>query len=221
MPDTNVSLDHLVRQPTVPSAGKPPLLLLLHGVGSNEQDLFSLAPYLDGRFLIASVRAPLTISYGAYGWYEIQFSPTGLVHDPAGAEAGREAALKVIDELVAAYEADPDRVYLMGFSQGAIMSLGIVLSHPEKVAGAVLMSGRLLPQFTDAAVPSERLTGKPILVVHGTTDNVLPIQSGRAINEYLAATPADLTYKEYPMGHTVSEQSLSDIAAWLRKRFLD
>ena len=72
-------LVHLVRQPII-EAGTPPLLLLLHGVGSNEHDLFELAPFLDKRFLIISVRAPNTLGAGSYAWFEVNFTPARTSH---------------------------------------------------------------------------------------------------------------------------------------------
>ena len=77
-----LSLVHLVCEPIV-KADTPPLLLLLHGVGSNEDDLFGLAPYLDERFLIISVRAPNTLGPGSYAWFDVDFTPQGPVIDPA------------------------------------------------------------------------------------------------------------------------------------------
>jgi len=221
MSDPNVSLVHVVHKPTIVASDKPPLLVLLHGVGSNENDLIGLAPFLDGRFLIVSLRAPLTIQRGAYGWYELNWTATGITHDEESAKIGRQAAEKAIDELISTYDADPKRVYLMGFSQGAIISLGLILSKPEKFAGAVIMSGRLLPTFVVDAAQLTRLAGFPILVVHGTLDNVLPIQSGREIKEFLSSTPADLTYREYEMGHTVSQESLREINTWLSVKSFD
>lgn len=213
----SVSLIHVIRRPVVMSAVKPPLLVLLHGVGSNEDDLMGLAPYLDGRFLIASLRAPLTLGPGAFGWFAIEWTAAGITYDESDAAKGQATAEQAIRELVSAYDVDPERVYLMGFSQGAIMSLGIATSRPEMIAGAVIMSGRLRPGVEAAAAESDRLAGLPIIVVHGTLDTVLPIESGRKIAAYLRRTPVDLTYREYPMAHTVSQESLSDIAEWLTK----
>ncbi len=215
MSDSSVSLVHIVQRPRVEPAGQAPLLVLLHGVGSNEEDLIALAPYLDPRFLVVSLRAPLTLGPGAYGWYQVEWAASGIRHDEAGAIAGQAAAEQAIDELVKPYDVDPSRVYLMGFSQGAILSLRIALTHPEKIAGAVIMSGRLLPVAADNGEAPAALTDLPIFVVHGTLDTILPISSGRQINEYLKKTPVSLTYKEYAMGHTVSQESLDDIAHWL------
>src|SRR6266567_8639210 len=114
-------LVHLVRQPTI-EAGTPPLLLLLHGIGSNEHDLYGLVPFLDKRFLIISVRAPNTLGPGSYAWFEVDFTPQWPAINPAQAEASRLALITFLDEAVNAYNADPKQIYLMGFSQGAIMS---------------------------------------------------------------------------------------------------
>ena len=213
-----LSLMHIVRQPAVPSEGRPPLLLLLHGVGSNEQDLMGMAPSLDGRFLLVSARAPITLERGAYAWFNIQFLPTGIVIQPEEAEASRLLILKFVDEAVEAYGADPSRVYLMGFSQGCIMSLAASLTEPKKFAGVVGMSGRLMPEIEPKIAPAAELQGLPMMIVHGTSDQVLSIAYGREIRDRLQALPVDLTYREYPMPHTVSAESLRDIAVWLKTR---
>jgi phospholipase/carboxylesterase len=220
MQTSDLNLTHLVRQPARETA-RPPLLILLHGVGSNERDLFELAPLLDERLLILSARGPLERGQGGYAWFEVTFTPGGPTINPAQAETSRQALIGFIDEAVAAYSADPARVYLMGFSQGAIMSASVALTAPELVAGAVLMSGRILPEIRPALAEPARLAGLPILLVHGTADAVLPIQHGRASRALLESLPVDLDYREYPQGHEVSQRSLADIAAWLRQRLDD
>jgi phospholipase/carboxylesterase len=212
-----LALTHLVRRPLA-GRGAPPLLLLLHGVGSNEHDLFSMAPYLDRRFLIVSTRAPYVLGPGSYAWFELGFTPNGIVIDPRQAEASRKLIVQFIAEAVATYDADPRRVYLMGFSQGAMMSGWVALTRPDLVAGVVMMSGRIEAEMLPTLAPAERLTGLPILVVHGTLDTVLPIQHGRASRDILAGLPVDLTYREYPMGHEVNAESLAEIVNWLSAR---
>jgi phospholipase/carboxylesterase len=105
----------------------------------------------------------------------------------------------------------------MGFSQGAMMSLALTLTRPEKVAGVAAMSGRLPKQLLELEPDREALAGKPILVTHGLYDPVLPVEQGRAARDYLATLPVELTYREYPMGHEVSMESLRDVAAWLKE----
>ncbi|HEU5098414.1 MAG TPA: phospholipase [Roseiflexaceae bacterium] len=210
-----LSLTHILQRPRRPSEDRPPLLFVLHGYGSNEHDLIGLAPYLDPRFQIVSARAPHTLMPGGYAWFELGWTATDIVINHEQAEQSRALLLEFIAEALAAYGGDPARVYLLGFSQGAIMSASVALSQPELIAGTVLMSGRVPAEIRPLIAPPERLAGKPFLVVHGTADTVLPIQNGRASRALLADLPVDLTYKEYSMAHEVSAQSLADVTAWL------
>lgn len=213
-----MSLTHIVREPGEGGrTASPPLLLLLHGVGSNEDDLFGLAPYLDERFLIVSARAPVALDYGGYGWFRIDFTPRGLEADVEQAQESLRMLPGFIDELVETYGADGRRVYVVGFSQGAMMGLALLLTRPEKVAGVVAMSGRLPRQVLEREPDPSALAGKPVLVMHGLYDQVLPIENGRGARDYLGALPVELTYREYPMGHEVSAESLRDFTAWLTK----
>lgn len=220
MSEGKLSLTHLVRGPRGGEQAAPPLLLLLHGVGSNEEDLFGLAPYVDERFLVVSARAPVALEYGGYGWFKIEFTPRGMVADIEQARESLAVLPGFIDELVAAYGADGRRVYLAGFSQGAMMSLALVLTRPEKVAGVAAMSGRLPVRVLEPEPDREALAGKPIIVTHGVYDPVLPVENGRAVRDYLRGLPVELTYREYPMAHEVSAESLRDVTGWL-SRILD
>ncbi|MGB7926477.1 MAG: alpha/beta fold hydrolase [Pyrinomonadaceae bacterium] len=216
MKTQNLSLVHHVLEPRErPSTARAPLLVLLHGIGSNEDDLYSLAPYLDGRLMIVSARAPVVMGAGSFGWFNIDFTPQGMVVDMEQADESRRLILKFIDELVETYEADPACVVLMGFSQGAMMSLSAALTQPERVAAVAAMSGRLPAQALTQMAAPESLRGMPIFVAHGIYDPVLPIESGRDCRRKLEALPVELTYREYPMAHEVSMESLRDVAAWL------
>jgi len=222
-----LNLYHLSQPPRTPPAADAlaPLLLLLHGVGSHEGDLFGLAPYLDPRIHILSLRAPYTLAPGSYAWFEVQFPPQGPVIQPEQAEASRKALVHFIEQAPAHYQADPREVYLLGFSQGAILSLALTLTRPDLLAGVVAMSGRTVPELFSQdgplaghLAPREQLENFPLLVVHGTQDQVLPVRYGRDTCDCFAALPVKLTYKEYDMPHSVSEESLRDAAAWLRAR---
>lgn len=218
MPSQRLSLHHLVRPPTQPPAGRPPLLLLLHGVGSHEGDLMQLAPSLDGRFFVISARAPIPLGPGMYAWFHVVLDPFQPVINPQEAEQSRQTLLTFVDEVVNAYGADPRAVYLLGFSQGAIIGLSVALTSPEKIAGIVAMSGRILPEILPMMAAGEALRDLPIFVAHGVEDPILPIHHGRATRDCLAALPVRLTYREYPMGHHVTEDSLRDATAWLTER---
>ena len=155
------SLFHLVQPPRRPSEGKPPLLLLLHGVGSNEQDLFSRAPMLDPRLLVVSARGPITLYPGAYAWYHVTFTYEGPVHRPGESEESRKKLITFLDEIVDAYDADPQRVYVGGFSQGGAMTFCLATTVPEKLAGALILSGRTIEEMADRMAPTENFHQLP------------------------------------------------------------
>jgi len=218
MSDHTFSLFHQTAPSRGDLEGKPPLLLLLHGYGANEDDLFSLAPYLDERFMIVSARAPVTLQPMSYAWFNLGFSPQGILVNPEEVESSRRTIRKFIGEIVEAYQCDPNAVYLMGFSQGAMMSLAVALTYPGSAAGVVAMSGRILPETLARDADKDALIGLPIFMAHGTRDTVLPVGHGRDARARLSEWPIELTYREYDMGHEISADSLDDITEWLKDR---
>lgn len=211
------SLHHIVR-PAAPGKGKPPVLVLLHGVGSNERDMAALAPAMDPRFLVISARSPLVLGPDSYAWFHVRFTAQGPVIDSEEAAAGWETLTRFIREVVAEHAGDPSQVYVGGFSQGGIMSLAALLTAPDLVAGAVCMSGRLLPEVLPHAAPRDRLAGKPALIVHGTADNRLGIEYARKAKATLEGLDIALTYRELPMGHEITPDSLALAKSWLTAR---
>ncbi|AHG88359.1 phospholipase/Carboxylesterase [Gemmatirosa kalamazoonensis] len=216
-----LSLAHVVREPA-PGANPPgtraPLLLLLHGVGSHEGSMAALAPAFDPRFLVVSARSPIVLGPRAFAFFHVTFTPQGNVIDRDEAAAGWAHVARFVDEAVAAYGADPSRVYVAGFSQGGIMALAALLTAPERIAGAVAMSGRLLPEVLPHAAPADALRDKPVLVVHGTDDEKLGIHLARSARDTLSRFPLALTYRELAMGHRVTQESLDVVSAWLTAR---
>ncbi|MEM8532551.1 MAG: alpha/beta hydrolase [Chloroflexota bacterium] len=213
----SLSLVHLIRKPTTQEA-KPPLLILLHGYGSNEQDLFGLSPYLDERFLVVSIRAPLMLMPGGYAWFELGITPNGITFDPVQVGSSFARVTTFIQEAIDAYQVDESRIFLLGFSQGAMISSGIALTKPHLVTGVVLMSGSIPSQDLLPIAPAEQLADKPFLVTHGTVDEVLPISHGRASRDLLQRLPVNLVYHEYPMGHEINMPCLQDMTTWLKER---
>lgn len=215
MTEQTLSLFHHAAPPKSGLAVKPPLLLLLHGYGAHEADLFSVAPYLDERFLVVSPRAPITLSLMSHAWFNLGFTPQGIAVDAAEIETSRQALHRFVGEVVAAYQCDPAAVYLAGFSQGAMMSLAVALTFPGTAAGVVAMSGRVLPQTLAQITDKEALLGLPVFVAHGTRDQVVPISHGRETRAQLSELPVELTYREYNIAHEISTESLHDVTRWL------
>lgn len=188
-----------------------PLLVLLHGLGSNERDLMAFAPYLDPRLTVVGFRAPRPYGFGGFAWFDIEWLPEGKVIDEDQAEESRSILIANIERLRT--ELSPSRVIVGGFSQGAMMSLGVALSRPDLVDGVLMMSGRGLPRFL--ATPPSAIQNVPFFVQHGVEDEVLPIEDGREVRDALQGLGVPLEYREYPMGHEVNMNSLQDAIQWV------
>lgn len=216
-----LSLAHVLREPLpgMRAAGeRPPMLLLLHGVGSNERSMATIASSFDPRFLVVCARSPLVLGADSYAWFHVTFTAEGPVIDRDEAEAGWKAVARFIGEAVSVYGADPARVYVGGFSQGAIMALATLLTAPDRIAGVVAMSGRLLPEVLPHAAAPEALRGKHVFLLHGTNDEKLGIHFARWAREQLALFPVELAYRERAMAHQITREGVAEASAWLTER---
>lgn len=218
-------LRHIARPPEQKDEGKPPVLMMLHGVGSNERDLFRLASSLDPRLYVLSLQGPEPMGPDQHGWYDLNFAPDGPKPDPGQIEETRQTLVSFIERAATHYPVDPGRVYLFGFSQGAIMSLTLLLTHPEPVSGVVAVAGRMLPElFMDGTPLSGKLAdvgdlkGKSLFLAHGLQDEVMPVQYGRQAEQIISRSPIELTYREYEMSHAVSPRCLQEIDLWLQSQ---
>lgn len=214
-----LSLPHHVRQPKVASE-HPPLLLMLHGYGSNEEDLFSFADWMPDSLLVVSLRAPFQLPPYGYAWYSINWDATdGKVSDIRQAAGSRDLIARIIDEIIEKYQVDESRICLMGFSQGAILSLATALTYPQKVQYVVALSGYLNPEL----IPQERavsLVSKlQVYVSHGLSDPVIPVDWARRTKPFLDCLHVENEYHEYPDGHTVSRDNFESLSIWLKARF--
>ena len=212
------SFHYVERPPTQQLNSPPPLLVLLHGLGSNERDLFAFAPHLDGRYHILSVRAPRTY-YQGYAWFDLDFS-RGMPQANSMQLAESQRMLRDFLENIK-QQYSTDRLYLGGFSQGAIMSYLTTLTQPSLVSGVLAMSGYIMKNPALPSVASDELKAVPILATHGTRDQVLPVFLGRSTRDYLQSLQLNFQYQEYPMGHEVSPACFEDCRRWLAERVAD
>jgi phospholipase/carboxylesterase len=211
----NLSLEYKIREPKV-ILDKNPLLLLLHGYGSNEADLFSFADELPDEYYIISARAPYNMQYGSYAWYDINFdADQNKFSDHDQAKVSRDLIAGFIDELIQTYPIDPKKVTLIGFSQGSILSYAVALSYPEKVQKVVAMSGYLNLEIVSDDYLKNTFNNLKIFASHGTSDQVIPVAWAKKTPVILENLGIDITYKEYPIGHGVAPQNFYDFKSWL------
>lgn len=210
-----MSLQYLIREPKTIQE-KNPLLLLLHGYGSNKEDLFSFASELPEEFYVISVQAPHDLMYGSYAWYAINFDADDTkFSDINQAIQSRDLIVDFIDELVAKFPIDKEKITLIGFSQGAILSYAIALSYPEKVSKIVAMSGYLNTEMAKENFEQNDFSNLKIFSSHGTVDQVIPVDWARKTSPILEKLGIKFLYKEYPVGHGVAPQNFYDFRNWL------
>lgn len=211
-----LSLHYLIREPKLKKEQNP-LLLLLHGYGSNEEDLFSFASELPEEYYVVSARAPYDLLYSSYAWYAINFdADENKFSDIEQGKQSRDLIASFIDELQATYPIDKENVTLIGFSQGSILSYAIALSYPQKIQRVVALSGYLNTDMAVADYASNDFVNLKIFASHGTVDQVIPVDWARKVQPAMQALGIDITYKEYPVGHGVAPQNFFDLKHWLQ-----
>lgn len=184
-----------------------PLLVALHGVGSNERDLLGLAPALPPEWTLASLRAPMPWGQG-YSWY-----PLGTPGSPALEPV--DAAVAGVLDWIDSVAADHPLIGLLGFSQGGSMALQLLRARPGGFAFAVSLSGFVVPGVTDSRDEAVAAVRPRAFLGHGDLDPVIPA-GATARTRAWAAAHTDVTDREYSgLPHAVSAAELADVAAFI------
>jgi len=202
---------------TQSNARNQPLVIFLHGFGSNEEDLFDIKDALPSTWTYLSVRAPLPVEPRGYRWFTKTDEP-----QYNGQTDELFSSARLIKDFVvratAKYHTQSDRVFLVGFSQGAIMSYEVALREPELVRGIAALSGSVLPVLRSALKPDASMGKLAIFIGHGTLDQALPFSSATQADKVLVELGLKPEFHEYPeMNHTISAVEVQDLKAWLEK----
>ena len=188
----------------------------MHGVGSNEQDLFSLAPQIPDRFHVLSLRAPFRMGPGSHAWFDFSIEPNGerTINEAQEAQS-RALVAQTIQSASEQLGIPPERVVVGGFSQGGIMALSLLLTQPALMHAALVWHSRLLQQVVPLTAPADALHGKRLWLSHGTYDNVIPLAHAQAIAHHMATLPVSVAYHEFPSAHEIRPSELAATVAWL------
>ena len=199
---------------TGPDTG--PVIVLLHGRGSDERDLFPLGRMLDPDATTVSVRAPFDAApwgYGpGYAWYRFL---GGTRPESASFEQGQAALAAYLEALPALLGRREPPLILGGFSQGGTSSLAYLMRNPGRVNGVLVFSG-VLADHPSVAVTPDRVGTTPIFWGHGTADPAVPFVAAEMGWKVLGEAGANLESHTYRgMTHTISEAELRDAASWV------
>ncbi|MEX0275742.1 MAG: alpha/beta hydrolase [Flavobacteriaceae bacterium] len=215
-----LSLEHLIR-PSRLTEGKPPVVFMLHGYGSNEEDLFSFASELPGELCVISVRAPHPLQPFGYAWYAIHFDAVdGKWSDDQQAIESRDKIVEFIDEACKVYGLDTHKVSLLGFSQGTILSYAVALGHPEKIKNVVGLSGYINEKIIPENYTKKDYSKLQIYASHGQVDQVIPPEWAQRIPSFLDNLGISHVYEEFPVGHGVSPKNFASLKKWLEARLV-
>jgi phospholipase/carboxylesterase len=206
----------------VPEGENLPAVIVLHGWGASAHDLISLAPALfDGKAVVLCPQGPVQMPIGGgmkgYGWF--QYTP-GQPPPIAAFQAVADRLRSFVEQALSLYSIDPQRVAVLGFSQGGIMAYELGLREPQRFAGIAALS-TWLPEPLTATLPKlPEHDGFPVLVLHGTHDPTLPIERARESREALRPFGVAMTYRELDMGHEINQDALRILMRWLDQRVL-
>jgi phospholipase/carboxylesterase len=207
------SLEHVVFYPEK-DRSRYATIVALHGRGTDESDLIPLVDSLglEDVFVVAP-RAPTPFGLGpGFAWYVLKEEG---VPEPDTFLASLGRLREFLAEIKTGYPVDQQRIVLLGFSQGTVMAYAAGLLEPSSVRGIVALSG-YIPVHSGLSLNLHELNGLDTFVSHGTYDELIPVRFGREAAELLKKAGAHVVYREYAMGHAVSENTMRDIATWAK-----
>jgi len=195
------------------STKKYPAIFLLHGMGSHEEDLPQLVQNFQEQCHIFSLRGPITQNPG-YAFFTIQEvgQPDRAIFDKV-LMALQRFILEAIDE----YQIDPHKVFVLGFSQGAVLAQSLAFVMGNLVTGIVALSG-YTPKFVTEEYAIHSVEHLHAFISHGDYDYVIPSQWGMESKEIFEQFGAKVTFKQYPDGHGVTPDNLRDLVAFLAQQ---
>lgn len=209
---------HYITRPSSKSENAP-LLIMLHGYGSDENDLFSFASELPDELFIVSARAPYAMQPFGNAWYAINFdAQQNKWNDIEQAISSRDLISTFIDEICAEYPVDSDNVTLLGFSQGTILSYAVSLTYPQKVKNVIALSGYVSEDMLPEQLDKKSYSNLDFYCSHGSMDQVIPVDWARRAPKFLSELGIMNTYSEFPVGHGVAPQNFYEFKEWLSTR---
>ena len=197
---------------------KKPLLILLHGFGSNEDDLAEIFSNIDSNLITVCLRAPIELSENRFAWYELSFKD-GAVSDynKEQAKESLNAVRRFIKDFTKENNCNMNEVYLLGFSQGAMISLEFMISNPELISGIVALSGKFSENISEKISTKADYKHLSAFIGHGKSDKVVPIEYARKVKQILSESEIRTSYHEYDAEHSITADELIEIRNWIKQ----
>jgi phospholipase/carboxylesterase len=214
----DLSLSYLVREASVKSAN-PPLIILLHGYGSNEADLFALQAQLPGNFIVISARAPITLAEHSFQWFRMETVNGVMQGNQEDLKNSADKIKTFIKQVTAKYKTTAGNSYLAGFSQGAMMSYEVGLTAPDLLKGIAPLSGKIFESLKPQIKMSAALKTLKIFIGHGDADNRVAYSFATEADSYLKSLGLFPVLHSYRgMAHSINQDELKDLVLWLQEK---
>lgn len=198
---------------------KSPLLILLHGYGSDENDLFIFANEMPKELLIISLRAPHKINPYGYAWYAINFDANQKKwNNLEQAKDAMKSINKCIETACSLYSINNSNISILGFSQGCILSLALALNYPKKFKNIIGLGGYICEDFLNQNYQKEKHKHLDFYCSHGSSDQVIPVEWARKTPKFLKKLKIKCKYSEFPTGHGITPQNFFEFKEWLKVR---
>lgn len=193
-----------------------PLVIMLHGYGSNEDDLFSFADHIPGNYKIISLRAPYSLPYGGYSWYDINMDENMNIKIDIDQAKSSISKIKdfVKNKLTQKFSFDREKICLIGFSQGTVLSYALSLNNPDLFKNVIALSGMINMELIDKN--DKDYSNLNYFCSHGIQDQVIPVNYSRESADWLKSNSVNHIYKEYDMAHSVSQENFFDLLEWMK-----
>ncbi len=188
---------------------------MLHGVWSNEADLFGLSEHFSENDYVFSLQWPFHLGWARYAWYRVDFSTGKPLYEFDEIMIAYSYITDFIKNISEKYSLKPENIFLMGFSQGAIMSYYTLARNPELIWGIIALSGRLLKELDSISIEMESYNWKKVFIWHGTEDTMMTVEQAEQAAEYIKKLGIEPTCKFYIAPHTITGEEIQDIVAWL------
>lgn len=213
----HLSLEYVLN---VPSDARPtdsrPLVIVMHGRGADMNDLADIAPMLDrGGYRFVFPNAPHTFE-PAPGMIFGRTWFNGWPPTRSSLDQSRALLLQFIDEIAGRLMTPPGKILISGFSQGGVMSFDAAFRTKQQIAGIASMSGAIFENELPAPVTWPRV---PVLIVHGTEDDMIPVLAARRARRFLESNGIEPEYHEFAMGHHVTPESLEVVSMFIKRAF--
>ena len=206
-------LEYKIRQSILKNQTNPSIILL-HGYGSDENDLLSFADYMPNKYNVISIRAPFETPMGGYCWFSIDFNNSNEKwSDSKQAYESISALCLQIDYLIKKYDLKADEIDLMGFSQGAVISWCLLLDFQIKINRAICLSGYIDKTLLNNDIISYRdITAYSS---HGVNDPVIPFDWAKNSIQSLKENNPNVVFNSFQDVHNVSKENFQSILNWL------